>query len=43
MLFYIGVKLDVILRERHRRRVFENTVLRKIFEPKREVVTGGCR
>jgi hypothetical protein len=29
------------LREEHRRRVFENRVLRRIFEPKRDEVTGG--
>jgi hypothetical protein len=27
----------------HRRRVFENRVLRKIFRPKRDGVTGGWR
>jgi hypothetical protein len=27
----------------HRRRVFENKVLRRIFEPKRDEVTGECR
>ena len=29
--------------EEHGLRVFENEVLRKIFGPKREEVTGGCR
>jgi hypothetical protein len=33
---------SLTLRERHRLRVFENGVLR-IFGPKREEVTGGCR
>jgi hypothetical protein len=28
------------LREEHRLRVFENRVLRRIFGPKRDVVTG---
>jgi hypothetical protein len=28
------------LREKYRLRVFENMVLRKIFGPKRDVVTG---
>jgi hypothetical protein len=28
------------LREEHRLRVFENTVLRRIFGPKRDEVTG---
>jgi len=31
------------LREEHRLRVFENSVLRRIFEPKRNEVTGECR
>jgi hypothetical protein len=31
------------LREEHRLRVFENRVLRKIFEPKRDEITGGWR
>jgi hypothetical protein len=31
------------LREEHRLRVFENMVLRKIFEPKRDEVTGEWR
>jgi hypothetical protein len=29
------------LREKHRLRVFENRVLRRIFGPKRDEVTGG--
>jgi len=29
------------LREGHKLRVFENRVLRKVFGPKREEVTGG--
>jgi hypothetical protein len=33
----------VTLREEHRLRVFENRVLRRIFGPKREEVTGGWR
>jgi hypothetical protein len=33
---------SLTLREEHRLRMFENRVLRKIFEPKREV-TGGWR
>jgi hypothetical protein len=32
----MGVKLGLILREEHRLRVFENRVLRRIFEPKRD-------
>jgi hypothetical protein len=31
------------LREEHRRRVFENRVLRRIFEPRRNQVTGEWR
>jgi hypothetical protein len=31
------------LREEHRLRVFENSVLRRIFGPKRDEVTGGWR
>jgi hypothetical protein len=49
MLQYIinsnmGVKLGrLTLREEHRLRVFENRVLRRIFGPKRNEVTGGWR
>jgi hypothetical protein len=35
--------LDLILREEHRLRVFENRVLRRIFGPKRDEVTGDFR
>jgi hypothetical protein len=31
----MGVKLGLTLREEHRLRVFENRVLRRIFEPKK--------
>jgi hypothetical protein len=34
---------SLTLREEHRLRVFENTVLRRIFGPKRDEVTGGWR
>jgi hypothetical protein len=34
---------SLTLREKHRLRVFENRVLRRIFAPKRDEVTGGCR
>ena len=34
---------SLTLREAHRLRVFENRVLRKIFETKRDVVTGEWR
>jgi hypothetical protein len=40
----MGVKLGLLtLREEHRLRVFENRVLRRIFGPKRDEVTGGRR
>jgi hypothetical protein len=35
--------MGVTLRVEHRVRVFENRVLRRIFGPKRDEVTGGCR
>jgi hypothetical protein len=34
---------SLILREKHRLRVFENRVLRRISGPKRDEVTGGWR
>jgi hypothetical protein len=34
---------SLTLREEHRVRVFENKVLRRIFEPKRDEVTGERR
>jgi hypothetical protein len=34
---------SLTLREEHRLRVFENRVLRRTFEPKRDEVTGGWR
>jgi hypothetical protein len=34
---------SLVLREEHRLRVFENRVLRRIFGPKRDEVTGECR
>jgi len=39
----MGVKLSLspILREKCRLRVFENRVLRKIFGPTRDEITGG--
>jgi hypothetical protein len=36
----MGVKFGLMLREEHRLRVFENRVLRRIFGPKRDEVTG---
>jgi hypothetical protein len=35
--------LSLTLREEHRLRVFENRVLRRIFGPKRDEVTGEWR
>jgi hypothetical protein len=35
--------LSLTLREEYRLRVFENWVLRRIFEPRRDEVTGGWR
>jgi hypothetical protein len=37
------VKLGLTLREEHRLRVFENRVLRRIFGPKTDEVTGGWK
>jgi hypothetical protein len=40
----MGAKLGLLtLREEHRLRVFENRVLRRIFGPKRDGVTGDWR
>jgi hypothetical protein len=40
----MGVKLCLLtLREEHRLRVFENRVLRRIFGPKTDEVTGDWR
>jgi hypothetical protein len=40
----MGAKLGhLTLREEHRLRVFENRVLRRIFGPKRDEVTGDWR
>jgi hypothetical protein len=40
----VGVKHGLLtVREEHKLRVFENRVLRRIFGPKRDVVTGGWR
>jgi hypothetical protein len=40
---YEGETWSLTLREEHRLSVFENRVLRKIFEPKRDEVTGDWR
>jgi hypothetical protein len=40
----MGVKLwSLTLREERRLRVFENRVLKRIFGPNRDDVTGECR
>jgi hypothetical protein len=39
----VGVKPGLTLREEHGLRVFENRVLRRIFGPKRDEVTGEWR
>jgi hypothetical protein len=43
MVLYGCETLSLTLREKHRLRVFENRVLRRIFGPKRDEVTGGWR
>jgi hypothetical protein len=40
---YGGETSSLTLREEHRFRVFENRVLRRIFGPKMDKVTGGWR
>jgi hypothetical protein len=42
-MFHTGVKLALILMEKHRLRELQNRVMRKTFEPKREEVTGDWR
>jgi hypothetical protein len=43
MVLYGCETLPLTLREEHRLRVFENRVLRRIFGPKRDEVTGCWR
>jgi hypothetical protein len=43
VVFYGCETLSLTLREEHRLGVFENRVLRRIFGPKRDEVTGGWR
>jgi hypothetical protein len=40
---HCGHSWSLTLREEHRLRVFENRMLRRIFKPKRDEVTGGWR
>jgi hypothetical protein len=43
VVLYVHETSSLIFREDHRLRVFENRVLRRIFGPKRDEVTGGWR
>jgi hypothetical protein len=43
VVLYVCETWSLILREEHRRRVFENRVLRSIFGPKGDEVTGDWR
>jgi hypothetical protein len=43
VVLYMCETLSLTLREEHRLRVFENRVLRRLFEPKRGEVMGGWR
>ena len=41
--FLIKTNLSLTFREEHRLRVFENRVLRRVFGPKRDELTGEWR
>jgi hypothetical protein len=43
MVLYLCETLSLTLKEEHRLRVFENRLLRRIFGPKRDEMTGYCR
>jgi hypothetical protein len=43
VVLYVCETWSLTLKEEHRFRVSENRVLRRIFGPKREEVTGGWR
>jgi hypothetical protein len=43
MVLYGCETWSLTLRDEHKLRVFENRVLRRIFGPKRDGVTGGWR
>jgi hypothetical protein len=43
VVLFLCVACSLNSREEHRLRVFENRVLRRIFGPKRDDVTGGWR
>jgi hypothetical protein len=42
-MVYLNTTWSLTLREKHRLRVFENRVLRRIFGPNRDEVTGEWR
>jgi hypothetical protein len=43
MVLYRCETWSLTVREEHKRRMFENRMLRRIFGPKRDGVTGGWR
>jgi hypothetical protein len=43
VVLYVCVTWSLVLREGHRLRVFENRVIRRIFGPKRDELTGEWR
>jgi len=43
VVFYGRETWSLTVREKPRARVFENRVLRRIFGPKKDEVTGECR
>jgi hypothetical protein len=43
VVLYVYETWSLTLRAEHGLRVLENRVLRRIFGPKRDEVTGGCR
>ena len=43
LCYYVQYNLFTTLREERRLRVFENRVVRRVFGPKRDEVTGECR
>ena len=43
MVLYVCETWSLTLREEHRLRVFENRVLRRVFGPKRDELTGEWR
>jgi hypothetical protein len=43
VVLYGSETWSLTVREEHKLKVFENRVLRRIFGPKRDGVTGGCK